>query len=128
MTHLISRYGRKKIIYCLLFFMAVVVPDVLIDLTLSLLHLLFEILHLTFEFIESALDQMVEHLFHTDTHETQLIVFYILCSVAIYFLYRLVRAVTRYYQHLKIYFHTTTAGYKIRLVQYKSTFSPTQKV
>lgn len=128
MTHLISRYGRKKIIYCLLFLIAVIVPDVLIDLTLSLLHLLFEILHLTFEFIESALDQMVEHLFHTDTHETQLIVFYILCSVAVYFLYRLARAVPRYYQHLKIYFYTTIIDYKIRLVQYKSTFSSTQKV
>lgn len=127
MTHLISRYGRKKIIYCLLFLMAVIVPDVLIGLTLSLLHLLFEILHLTFEFIESALDEMVEHLFHTDTHETQLIVFYLLCSVAVCFLYRLTRAIPGYYQRLKIYFYTTTAYYKIRLIRYWSAVSPIQK-
>lgn len=118
MTNLISRYGRKKIIYCLLFLMAVTVPDVLIDLTLSLLHLLLEIVHLTFEFIESALDEMVEHLFHTDTHETQLVVFYILCSVVIYFIYRFISAIPRHYQRLKIYFYATTAYYKVRFMRY----------
>lgn len=39
---------------------------------------IFEFLHLLFEVIEMALDQLIEHVFHTDLHQTQLIVFYIL--------------------------------------------------
>lgn len=42
---------------------------------------IWEFLHLTFEVIEMALDQLIEHVFKTDLHQTQLIVFYILLSL-----------------------------------------------
>jgi hypothetical protein len=49
--------------------------DVIIHLSLDLLHLLFEIL-------ESALDHLVEHIFHTDTRTTQVITFYLILILA----------------------------------------------
>lgn len=44
----------------------------------QLLHLVFLSLEVLFESIEYALDLMIEQLFATGTHETQVIVFYIL--------------------------------------------------
>jgi len=64
---------------------AILAPDVVFGLLFEALHFLFEHLlelsHLAFEFVESALDHLIEHLFHTDLHQTQVIVFYILLSV-----------------------------------------------
>jgi hypothetical protein len=43
-------------------------------------HSLFEIVHLFMELLEQMLDSVIEHSFHTELHETQLIVFYILLA------------------------------------------------
>jgi len=52
------------------------VPDALFDLSVKLEHILAEILHILFEVIEETLDYLTEHLFQTDLHQTQVIVFY----------------------------------------------------
>jgi hypothetical protein len=52
---------------------------------------ILEFFHLIFEVVEMALDKVVEHVFETELHETQLIVFYILlvlCGVLIYFVWK----------------------------------------
>lgn len=65
---------------------------------LEMLHLLFGVIHhliglvfhsifLGFEFLEMSLDHLIEHLFHTDLHATQIIVFYLLVSMALTLLY-----------------------------------------
>lgn len=76
---------------------ALALPDLAFELLLSLSHHLLEvvlhIVHLAFEFVEYNLDHVIEHAFHTDTHETQIIVFYILFAVGLvglYFLWRIV--------------------------------------
>ncbi|MDP1771531.1 MAG: PilZ domain-containing protein [Methylobacter sp.] len=83
----------------------IVMPDVVFDLLSSLLHFLFvnilHFLHLAFEFTESSLDHLIEHFFHTDTHHTQIIVFYILVATAIGGLYWLWRAVPPIFQRCK---------------------------
>jgi len=43
---------------------------------------LLELGHILFEFIEEILDKFVEHIFHTDRHQTQVIVFYLMMSIA----------------------------------------------
>lgn len=73
----------------------IVFPDVLFGLFFQLLHLLMEFTHILFEFVESTLDHLVEHLFHTDLHQTQVIVFYILLTAALAGLYGLWRTVPR---------------------------------
>lgn len=52
---------------------------------------LFEFFHIIFEIIEMALDRLVEETLHTELHETQLIVFYILLVIGgftIYFVWK----------------------------------------
>lgn len=58
---------------------------------LTMPDILFELLHGTFELVEYSLDQLVEHLFHTDRHTTQIIVFYLLLSMVFFFIYQMVR-------------------------------------
>jgi len=72
-----------------------VAPGEALGLVMELGHHLFEevlhALHLVFELLEMALDHVIEHHFHTETHDTQVIVFYILAGfglVALYFLSR----------------------------------------
>jgi hypothetical protein len=85
--------------------MVIVMPDVVFDLLSSLLHFLFvnilHFLHLAFEFVELNLDKLVEHLFETDLHQTQVIVFYIIASFVCYGLYRLGRAVPPFCRQVK---------------------------
>lgn len=80
-------------------------PDVVFGLLFELVHFLFElflhILHLSFEFIELNLDHLIEHLFDTDLHQTQVIVFYVILSFIIYGFYLLVRAVPSFCRRSK---------------------------
>jgi hypothetical protein len=70
-------------------------PGAIFGLLLEFLHFVLELLleftHLGFEFIESNLDHLIEHLFETDLHGTQVIVFYIIFFVLSFGLYRLWR-------------------------------------
>lgn len=43
---------------------------------------LWEFIHIIFEIIELSLDRLVEDIFDTELHETQLIVFYIMLAIA----------------------------------------------
>jgi len=80
-------------------------PGMVFGLLLELLHHLLELFlefcHLAFEFIESSLDHLVEHLFETDVHATQVIVFYIIVPFVFYGLYRLGRAVPPFCRRIK---------------------------
>ncbi|MBM4208419.1 MAG: hypothetical protein FJ190_10565 [Gammaproteobacteria bacterium] len=52
---------------------------------------LFEFSHIVFEIIEMALDRLVEETLHTELHDTQIIVFYILLVIGgftIYFVWK----------------------------------------
>lgn len=83
----------------------IAVPDVVFGLLFELLHFLieriFESIHIGFEFIELSLDHLVEHLFHTDLHQTQVIVFYIMLFFGLYGLYLLWRALPPFCRRLK---------------------------
>ncbi|WP_165917825.1 MULTISPECIES: PilZ domain-containing protein [Methylomonas] len=77
--------------------LALAMPDTAFGLLMGLIHHVFEVVlhvvHLMFEYAEYNLDHVIEHAFHTDTHTTQVIVFYILCTVGLiglYFLWRIV--------------------------------------
>jgi len=93
----------QKIVYGLALLGIVVmvtIPDVVIELTTEFFHLVFELIFevadVTFESVETMLDNVIEHLFHTGLHDTQIIVYYVIVSVLAYPLYRLVRVLLRY--------------------------------
>lgn len=84
----------------LIFILAI--PDVAFEMLVGLLHHIVEVvlhvIHLMFEYAEYNLDHVIEHAFHTDTHATQVIVFYILVSVGLIGLFFLGRLLPRYFR------------------------------
>lgn len=58
-----------------------VVFSILVAMYDVIFHFLLESLHVIFEMVESSLDELIEHFFDTELHETQLIVFYIMLVI-----------------------------------------------
>jgi hypothetical protein len=96
----------------------IIIPDVVSGLLLELLHSLLELAHLLFELFESTLDHIVEHIFHTGRHETQVIVFYLMLSMAFGGLYYLWRRMPRIYRKLKENLFAAIRQRKLRLARY----------
>jgi len=99
---------HRNIIYGLALIGIVIIiamPDVVMGLLFELAHfifeLLFELADVSFEGVETLLDKIVEHLFHTELHETQTIVFYVLMGIIAYPIYYLLRMLTRLFFRLK---------------------------
>lgn len=101
--------GHKTIIPFVLIFVVLTLYDVLWDLLLTLLHSMLVLLHIIFEFCEHALDLLIEHLFHTDPHTTEIIVFYILASIIGCITFKLIMALRTWYcrfcKQLTGYYH-----------------------
>lgn len=72
----------------------------LLAVSLILPDIMFEGIHLIFEAVEYSLDLLIEHLFHTDLHTTQLIVFYLLLIIALILGYLLFQSLRTWYQDL----------------------------
>lgn len=93
-------------------------PDVVLGLSLELFHTLVELGHLLFEIFEASLDHVVEHIFHTGTHETQIIVFYLMLSMAFGGIYYLWRTMASFFRKLKESLLATWRAHKTRLLLY----------
>ena len=100
-THRNIIYGLALIGIVVIFTM----PDVVIGLLFESVHFFFELLFhigdISFEWVETLLDKIVEHLFHTELHETQTIVFYLMVGIVAFPLYYLWRMLTRLFFRLK---------------------------
>lgn len=83
----------------ILFWMAV---SILFAAPLEVLHSLFGLLHVLFEWTEASLDFMIELMFDTSLHTTQVIVFYIIIAVIFYGFYRLWKALPDFCRRQKI--------------------------
>jgi hypothetical protein len=88
----------------------------------ELFHLVVGLFHGVFESVEHILDIGIEYLLDTSTHETQVIVFYILVAFIFYGLYRFYRFLPRWYSHLKKNLHqqkieTQTQWHGLPLIQ-----------
>lgn len=97
---MISPTNRKILQYGLAligFVIIMTMPDVLMGLLFELVHFFFELLFILFEWVESTLDKVVEHLFDTELHETQTIVFYLIIGIALLPLYYLWHMLMRFF-------------------------------
>jgi hypothetical protein len=79
----------------------IILPDMVFGLFSGIVHLLLELAHMIFEFIEVNLDRLVEHIFETEVHQTQVIVFYLMLSIAFGGLYYLWSFLPRVYHQSK---------------------------
>lgn len=116
----------QKIFYSLALIGIVVmvtIPDMVIALSTEFFHLVFELIFevadVTFEAVETMLDHVVEYLFHTGLHDTQVIVYYIIVSISAYPLYRLARAILRILFRLINSIPTTYTSYKIQWLLFR---------
>jgi hypothetical protein len=80
------------------------VPDVLIDIFLDLcdqaIDLFLETLSIAYDYAGMGLDYVIEHLFETDRHQTQVIEFYTMIAIGLVLLYGLWRHLPRLCLHL----------------------------
>lgn len=74
---------------------------VLFAAPLEVLHFLIEFLHLSFEWTEETLDFIIELVFDTSLHNTQIVVFYIIIAGLLYGLYRLWKGLPSFYARQK---------------------------
>ena len=111
----------RKILYGLVLVGIVIMitmPDVLMGFLFELVHLFFEVLFISFEWIETLFDHIVEDLFHTELHQTQTIVFYLLVGLFVFPLYYLWRILRRLSFRLKEILLEEWALNKIRATDY----------
>ena len=128
---MISPTYRKIFLYGLALIGIVIMitmPDVVIGLLFESVHFFFELLFILFEWIESTLDKLVEHSFHTELHETQIIVFYLIVCILLLPLYYLWRMLKRLFFWLKESVPATWALYKIRVIMYWQESSLIDKI
>jgi hypothetical protein len=94
--------GRGLLLTLLMIILAV--PDVLIDMFLDLcdhaIDLFLEALSILYDYAGMGLDHVIEYLFETDRHETQVIEFYTTIAIGLVLLYGLWRHLPRLCLHL----------------------------
>jgi len=128
---MISPTNRKIIQYSLVLIgivLLMTMPDVVMGFLFELVHFFFELLFIAFEWVESTLDKLVEHLFETELHQTQTIVFYLMVGIILLPLYYLWRMLKRLFFWLKESVPATWALYKIRVIMYWQESSLIDKI
>jgi hypothetical protein len=107
---------------------SLVMYDVTIELFLELLHLGFEVIHNLFEWVELGIEHAVEHLFHTERHGSQIITFYILCSIILFGFWQLWKVLPRLYGSVKSWALETWVRRTTQLQLYWQSLSLLHKV
>lgn len=103
--------NRKLLIRFILIGLVITLYDVMLDA-------LFSVLHIAFEWFELALEEIIEHVFHTTRQQSQISVFYLLWLILIYGLYRLARVLPCFFQRLKEQLLAAGLQYKAHITSY----------
>jgi hypothetical protein len=112
--------NRKILIQLILIGIVITMYDVM-------LHSLFMVVHITFEWLELALEELIEHIFHTNRQQSQIIVFYLLWLIALFGFYRLWHMFPGYYRRFKEQLVATNLRYKSYMANYWSEQSLARK-
>ena len=113
--------NRKVLIQLIMVVIVLTMYDVM-------LHSLLTIVHIAFEWFELALEELIEHLFHTDRKQSQIIVFYLLCLMALGCCYLLWLALPGFYNGLKNQLLAIGRQYQSYISSYWKELSPVQKI
>ncbi|MGR9037422.1 MAG: hypothetical protein ACU83O_12690 [Gammaproteobacteria bacterium] len=111
---------RKSAALCIAAVIIFSVYDVMFDI-------LFSFIHTTFEWIEFALEETIEIIFHTSRQQTQAIVFYLLFSAGIYGCYRVYLKLNDLYLFMKAKARFSWAKYKTLAVLFWNQQSSLKK-
>ena len=113
--------SRKILIQFILIGIVIMMYDVM-------LHSLFTVMHIAFEWFELALEELIEHIFHTNRQQSQIIVFYLMWLIALYGVYRLWRALPGFYNRFKEQLLAASSQYKSHIICYWREQSSIQKI
>ncbi len=100
----------------------------LLDFAIEIVHSIFEILHLLIELLEGFVEEILEHLLHTDHHQSETIIVNAALLIGLYGFYRFVRAIPRIVRRLKRNYDVAWLKYKRRKSAYWRTLLPGQKI
>ena len=89
------------LILLVLLLASLVFYDLTLELLAEIVHLFFEFLFELFEWFELGVEEIIEHLFHTEHHASQIVTFYILLLMGGFVCYGLWRVLPRLYHHFK---------------------------
>ena len=110
----------------------VLIQFILIGIVISMydvmLHSFFTIVHIAFEWVELALEELIEHIFHTNRQQSQIIVFYLLWLIALFGLYMLWLALPGFYSRFKEELLASTSQIKSSISSYWTELSTIQKI
>ncbi|MBS4051317.1 hypothetical protein [Methylomonas rivi] len=119
------------LIFVALLTLSLVFYDLTLELLTEIAHFFFELLFESFEWFELGIEHLIEHLFHTEHHASQIATFYILLLIGGLVFYQLWKALPRLYRYFKrrlleiwvrrkteweLYWLTLTLPYKVALV------------
>lgn len=96
--------GIKKhldLVFVALVLLSLVFYDMTMELLAEVVHLFFELLFELFEWFELGIEEIIEHLFHTEHHASQIVTFYILLLIGGLVCYGLWRVLPGLYHHVK---------------------------
>jgi hypothetical protein len=89
-----DKYKIRRLLFWLIIAILFAAPT-------EVFHLLLGVLHTLFEWIETALDFIIDVVFDTKLHSTQIVVFYIMIGAIFYGFYRLWKGIPRFYGEKK---------------------------
>ncbi len=110
--------GLTVFVLFLIFIMPFEIGGLLMESLHFIWELLVELADILFESAEVTLDYIIENLFETDLHDTQVIVFYILLAVICYGVYRFCCIVPGFFLRLQSYLAASWKYNKIRAYLY----------
>ncbi|MBE0469230.1 MAG: hypothetical protein IBX55_06940 [Methyloprofundus sp.] len=82
-------------------FVLILMFDFILDLLFGLLDLIIELIHLVIEFFEHSLEVLIEHIFHTDPHESEVILANLTMILLLYLIIRYFRVLPKLLIHQK---------------------------
>lgn len=89
------------LVVVVLLVLALVFYDVTLELMAETVHFFFELLFQAFEWFELGVEHLIEHVFHTEHHTSQLITFYFLLGLGGYVVYMLWRVLPELFTYCR---------------------------
>jgi hypothetical protein len=94
---MLLRIGKKFVLLFFLIFMF----DTVLDLFSGLIDLIIELLHIGIEAVEYSIELLLEHIFHSNHQQSEMIIVNIAIILALYGFYRFCLVLPRLYKGFK---------------------------
>jgi hypothetical protein len=121
---------HKQIYQKVLFHLSLsgIVMSILVGFYDVIFGYLLEATHLILEAIEMGLDKLIEHIFETEVHETQIIVFYIMLLIGGLLIYLIYKTLRMFWDSVSHGFYEDWSGFKDAITTDWRSMSMTNRI